>query len=195
MYDGSDTQGRRGDETRYFAVKDYGTFPLPPDPERPYYGPGYRLDFPRTEGNCAACHTPAAAVNAPVNTDPRGLSGTAAEGVSCDFCHKVWEVKLDPATGLPRPNAPGVLSMEFRRPHQGHQFFAGPYDDVAPGEDAFSPLQRESRFCAPCHFGVFWDTVIYNSYGEWLHSPYSTPRWAKPARIAICLRAMVLRQA
>ena len=173
MYEGSDRQGRRSDETRYVAVKDYGSFPLRPDPDRPYYGPGYRLDFPETEGNCAACHTPAAAVNSPVNTDPRGLSGPAAEGVSCDFCHKVWDVKVDPATGLPRPNAPGVLSMEFRRPHEGHQFFAGPYDDVAPGEDTFSPVQRESRFCAACHFGVFWDTVIYNSFGEWLRSPYS----------------------
>ncbi len=179
MYEGSDRQGRRSDETRYFAVKDYGSFPLRPDPSRPYYGPGYRLDFPQTEGNCAACHTPAAAMNAPVNTDPRGLSGPAAEGVSCDFCHKVWDVKVDSATGLPRPNVPGVLSMEFRRPHEGHQFFAGPYDDVAPGEDTFSPVQRESRFCAACHFGVFWDTVVYNSYGEWLQSPYSQPGLGK----------------
>jgi hypothetical protein len=69
--------------------------------------------------------------------------------------------------------------MEFRRPHQGHQFFAGPYDDVAPGEDTFSPLQRESRFCAACHFGIFWDTVVYNSYGEWLQSPYSQPGLGK----------------
>ena len=179
MYEGSDRQGRRSDETRYFAVKDYGSFPLLPDPGRPYYGPGYRLDFPQTEGNCAACHTPGAAVNVPVNTDPRGLSGPAAEGVSCDFCHKVWDVRVDPATGLPRPNAPGVLSMEFRRPQEGHQFFAGPYDDVAPGEDTYAPVQRESRFCAACHFGVFWDTVVYNSYGEWLGSPYSQPGLGK----------------
>jgi hypothetical protein len=74
---------------------------------------------------------------------------------------------------------PGVMSYEFRRPHEGHQFFAGPLDDVAPGEDTFSPLQRESRFCAPCHHGVFWDVVIYNSYGEWLESPYSDPESGK----------------
>jgi hypothetical protein len=99
--------------------------------------------------------------------------------VSCDFCHKVWDVKLDPSTGLPHPNAPGVLSLEFRRPHEGHQFFAGPYDDVAPGEDTFAPVQRESRFCAACHFGAFWDTVVYNSFGEWLESPYSRPGLGK----------------
>jgi hypothetical protein len=70
-------------------------------------------------------------------------------------------------------NMPGVLSYEFRRPPEGHQFFSGPYDDVAPFEDTYSPIQRESQFCAPCHFGVFWDTQIYNSFGEWLASPYS----------------------
>ncbi|MBN1454370.1 MAG: hypothetical protein JW963_25360, partial [Anaerolineales bacterium] len=35
------------------------------------------------------------------------------------------------------------------------------------------------QFCAACHFGVFWDTVVYNSYGEWLDSPYSDPRNGK----------------
>jgi hypothetical protein len=70
---------------------------------------------------------------------------------------------------------PGILSYEFRRPPEGHQFFAGPLDDVAPGEDAYSPLQHESAYCAGCHYGVFWDTTVYNSYGEWLASPYSDP--------------------
>jgi len=84
-------------------------------------------------------------------------------------------VRLDPGSGLPRANMPGVLSYEFRRPPDGHQFFAGPFDDVAPGEDTYSALQTQSQICAPCHFGVFWDTVIYNSFGEWLESPYSDP--------------------
>ena len=82
---------------------------------------------------------------------------------------------FNPGSGLPYANMPGVLSYEFRRPPDDHQFFAGPYDDVAPGEDTYSPLQTESAFCAPCHFGTFWDTQIYNSFGEWLTSPYSDP--------------------
>jgi hypothetical protein len=101
------------------------------------------------------------------------------EGVACDFCHKVWDVRLDPSTGLPQPNMPGVLSFEFRRPHEGHQFFAGPLDDVAPGDDTYTPIQQESQFCAPCHFGNFWDTPIYNSFGEWLDSPYSDAKTGK----------------
>ncbi len=173
MYAGTDVYGNQSPLTRYGYVKDYGRYPLPPDPGQPYFGPGYKLDFPDTDGNCAACHTPFAAVNDAYGVDPTHLTGIEIEGISCDFCHKVWEVRLDPDSGLPYPDMPGVLSLEFRRPPEGHQFFAGPLDDVAPGEDTYSPLQQTSQFCASCHFGIFWDTVIYNSFGEWLESPYS----------------------
>ncbi len=173
MYLGTDIDGNQSPLTRYGYIRDYGRFPLRPNPNQPYFGPGYKLDFPDTAGNCAACHTPAAAVNAAYATNPTTVSGVGAEGVACDFCHKVWDVRLDPASGLPYPNMPGVLSFEFHRPPEGHQFFAGPFDDVAPGEDTYSPLQQQSQFCAPYHFGVFWDTTIYNSFGEWLESPYS----------------------
>jgi hypothetical protein len=179
MYLGTDLAGNKSPLTRYGYDRDYGTVPVRPDPREPYFGPGYKLDFPETAGNCGACHTPAAAVNSPYATDPTILAGVAAEGVPCDFCHKVWDVRLDLATGLPYPNMPGVLSYEFRRPEEDHQFFAGPFDDVAPGEDTFSPLQRQSQFCAACHFGVFWGTEIYNSFGEWLASPYSDPETGK----------------
>jgi hypothetical protein len=179
MYKGIDTAGNQSPPTQYFHNRDYGRIPLRPDPNKLYFGPGYKLDFPGTAGNCATCHTPAAAVNAPYNTDPTTVSGVGAEGVACDFCHKIWNVSLDPISGLPYPNMPGVLSYEFRRPAEGHQFFAGPFDDVAPGEDTYSPLQKQSQYCAPCHFGVFWNTVVYNSFGEWLDSPYSNPETGK----------------
>ena len=179
MYQGTDTLGNKSPLTQFGHSRDYGSFPLRPDSNQPYYGPGYKLDFPDTAGNCASCHTPAASINDPYSIDPTQLSGIAAEGIPCDFCHKVWDVKLDKDTGLPFPNMPGVLSMEFRRPPDGHQFFAGPFDDVAPGEDTFSDIQIQSQYCASCHFGVFWDTVVYNSFGEWLDSPYSEPEGGK----------------
>jgi len=179
MYNGTDTSGNQSPSTQYFHSRDYGRIPRRPDPNKPYFGPGYKIDFPDSAGNCAACHTPAASINAPYNTDPTNITGVGAEGVACDFCHKVWNVNLDPASGLPYPNMPGVLSFEFRRPPEGHQFFAGPFDDVAPGEDTYSPLQKQSQFCAPCHFSVFWGTVVYNSFGEWLDSPYSNPETGK----------------
>ena len=176
MYNGSDVHGNQSPRTRHVCTRDYGCFPLPPDPNLPYYGPGYKLDFPATLGNCAACHAPAAAIDAPYGTDPTAVTDVGTEGVACDFCHKVWSVRLDPVTGLPYENMPGVLSFEFRRPPEGHQFFAGPFDDVAPGEDTCSPLQTQSQFCAACHVATFWDTVIYNSFGEWLESAYSDPQ-------------------
>lgn len=173
MYLGQDVHGNQSPQREYGFNRDYGRIPLRPDLTQPYFGSGYKLDFPETTGNCAACHAPAAAINVAYETDPTQVTGVGGEGVTCDFCHKVWDVKLDATSGLPQSNMPGVLSFEFRRPHEGHQFFAGPFDDVAPGDDTYTPIQQESQFCAPCHFGSFWDTQIYNSFGEWLDSPYS----------------------
>ena len=183
MYLGQDLQGNQSPQTRFGNSRDYGRFPLRPDPSQPFYGPGYKLDFPETAGNCAACHTPAASVNNPYGVDPTTVAGVPAEGLPCDFCHKIWDVTLDEA-GIPFPNMPGVLSFEFRRPPEGQQFFAGPFDDVAPGEDTFSALQTQSEICAPCHFGVFWDTLVYNSFGEWLESPYSNSAAAQTAGLS-----------
>ncbi|NNC76179.1 MAG: hypothetical protein HKN93_11810 [Acidimicrobiia bacterium] len=175
MYLGMDVEGRFSPPTRYVTNRDYGRVPLPPDPAVAYYGPGYKLDFPDSAGNCGTCHVPVAAANDPYGVDQTDLVGIATEGITCDFCHKIWDVTLDTATAMPLPNRPGVLSFELLRPPEGQQFFAGPFDDVAPGEDTYSPLQTESAFCAPCHSAAFWDTVVYDSYGEWLHSPYSDP--------------------
>jgi hypothetical protein len=180
MYTGTDLSGRRSPLTRYTYTKDYGGFPLPPDLSLPYYGPGYKLDFPKTAGNCAACHVPGAALDDPYGIDPTLVTGVDTFGVHCDFCHKVAGVRLD-ADGLPASNLPGVLSMDIRRPFtddpQRYQLFFGPFDDDnVPEEDTYLPLIEQSAFCAPCHFGVFWDTIVYNSYGEWLASPYSDPQ-------------------
>jgi mono/diheme cytochrome c family protein len=175
MYAGTAIGGGTGRPTEYVHQRDYGLIPVAPGGETADRGPGYKLDFPESRGNCGSCHVPIAALDDPYGVDPREVSGTAAEGVSCDFCHKLYEVKTDPRTGLPKPNRPGVLSMEFRRPGEGHQLFFGPLDDVAPGEDSYLPLQEQSRFCAACHHGVFWDVTVYNSYGEWLESSYSDP--------------------
>jgi hypothetical protein len=62
--------------------------------------------------------------------------------------------------------------MELRRPPEGHQVFFGPYTDV-PHPDAYAPIQSASLFCAPCHQGSFWGVPIYESYSEWLASPYA----------------------
>jgi hypothetical protein len=176
MYNGTDVHGNQSPLTRYACIPPYGCYPLPPDPSQPYYGPGYKLDFPTTAGNCAACHVPAPAAKPGMayRVDPNTVTGVEAEGVFCEFCHKIGDVTLDPATQLPYSNMPGVLSLRLYRPEEGQQLFFGNFDDVTR-RVSYLPLEEESAFCAPCHFGDFWGTVIYDSYGEWLRSPYSDP--------------------
>lgn len=185
LYHGTDVQGNRSALTRYSSGKGIwqnASIPQPPDPSDPYYGPGYLLDFPGTPGTCSACHVPGASISQYI--DPATATGADRYGVHCDFCHKVADVHLDPVTGLPLPEFPGVHSMEIRRPFtedpQRFQLFFGTFDDDnVPKEDTNLPLLKESRYCAPCHSGVFWSTVAYNSYGEWLDSPYSDPASGK----------------
>jgi hypothetical protein len=119
---------------------------------------------------------------------PLSLKGDAGEGINCDFCHKIGDVTIDPKTKLPPPDMPGILSMRLYRPEEGEQLFFGTLVDV-PRRDTYLPLLSQSEYCAPCHYGVFGGvvgpgtvtggTVIYNSYGEWLESPYSDPKTGK----------------
>ncbi len=134
---------------------------------------GFRLDFPETAGMCAACHVPILALEQPYDADPNAAEGVAAEGVTCDFCHKIAGVQLE-IDGRPSPHVPGVQSLEFVRPPDEEQIFFGPYDDT-PGDDVYLPLQAQSQFCAACHSGTFWGVSMYDSFGEWLASPYSDP--------------------
>ncbi|MBI5954884.1 MAG: carboxypeptidase-like regulatory domain-containing protein [Chloroflexi bacterium] len=184
MYNGADVDGNQSPPTRYVFNRDYGSIPLRPDLTQPYYGPGYKLDFPETAGNCAACHIPGSAIEDPYGIDPNTVTGVNTFGVHCDFCHKVADIKLNPETSLPYPNMPGVLSMDIRRPFpedkDRYQLFFGSFDDDnVPMEDTYLPLIKESRWCATCHYGIFWNTVVYNSFGEWLASPYSDPSTGK----------------
>jgi len=139
--------------------------------------PGYVQDFPNTAGVCAACHAPGAAIDAPYTTDMNELNGADTFGVHCDVCHKAAGVYLNPATNLPYDNVPGVLSMDVRRPWPGtdrYELFFGTFDDDnVPEEDTKLSLIAESQFCASCHQFSFWGTPIYQSYNEWLESPYA----------------------
>ncbi|HET7090633.1 MAG TPA: multiheme c-type cytochrome, partial [Anaerolineae bacterium] len=54
--------------------------------------PGFQLDFPGVAGNCATCHAPGAAANAPFNTDMNAVRGDMTATLHCDFCHKIGGV-------------------------------------------------------------------------------------------------------
>lgn len=130
--------------------------------------PGYKLDFPNSNGNCATCHVPALALDNPFNSDPNEAQGVAREGIFCDLCHKIDSVNIDKTGGKP-----GILSIQFQRPIDGHQIFYGPYEDVFPGDDSYHPLYEDSRYCAPCHNGKFWDVLAYSEFQEWAESSYA----------------------
>ena len=192
MYNGTDVDGNRSRNSNY----DTG-LPRTRDPDDPYYGPGFKVDFPKRDGNCAACHTPMASKldadnscgwngchmqetsdasdELPDGVSPNEAVGVAAEGISCDFCHKIGAVNFYTDTVLPDPAMPGILSLTLYRPKSGEDLLMGTVDDVSRPKDSFNQLHRESAFCAACHFGVNDTTEIYNSYGEWLESPYSDP--------------------
>ncbi|HVO72039.1 MAG TPA: hypothetical protein VMT24_18445 [Aggregatilineaceae bacterium] len=204
IYTGTDANGQAGQPMQIGLD---GT-PLPPDPSLPYHGPGFLLDNPARAGNCATCHTPLASKTSNQQNCawsgchtsltveratgvigrpalPVNLHGEAAEGISCDFCHKIGDVILDPKTNLPYPDMPGILSLKMYRPADGQQVFFGTLVDVNR-RDTYLPLETKSQFCAGCHYGVFGGvvgmgdvkggTTIYNSYGEWLASRYSDPK-------------------
>lgn len=171
-YSGTDVHGNRSALTSYGFSRDYGRFPMRSDTTQPWYGPGFKLDFPDQAGNCANCHMPGVAVGAPDHTDVEKLPAGAVQGTHCDFCHKMAYVTVDNRTGVPPENMTGVLSIELRRPEKGDQVFFGPLDDVDVGPDTYLPLQNESLACAPCHNASFWGTPVYQSYSEWLNSPY-----------------------
>ena len=89
---------------------------------------------------------------------PVSLTGDAADGISCDFCHKIGDVILDPQTNLPCPDMPGILSMRLYRPEEDQQVFFGTVMDVNRRVSYF-PLETQSEYCAPCHYGVFGGVV------------------------------------
>jgi len=101
----------------------------------------------------------------PAYYDLRLVRNVAAQGVHCDYCHKI----ADAGTGKIGWTH-GRFGLKLLRPAEGQLFF-GPLDDVDRGEDAYSPLYRDSRYCASCHEGVVFGVHVYSTYSEWLETP------------------------
>jgi hypothetical protein len=183
-YMGMDAQKNPGQQTRWSISGDGQKIRLARDPSLPYYGPGFKLDYPNENGNCIYCHVPAGGwgteqeIDLPslVNSSFGNYTNVATQGVTCDVCHKVTDVLLG-QNQLPYVERPGILSFSFMRPASDSQFAVGPRPDVATSsadiKRTCSPVFSESKFCAACHYGKFSDVEIYGSYKEWLDSPYS----------------------
>lgn len=128
-------------------------------------GWGLLTQHPDGRGVCAACHAPTVKPGDPALLRLDKVSGVPAQGVHCDYCHKVSGIGND-EIGL----AHGRDLLQLLRPTEGQLFF-GPLDDVDRGDDVFSPFMRDSRACAACHEGVVFGVHVYSTYSEWLDSP------------------------
>ncbi len=114
--------------------------------------PGYRLDFPNSNGNCITCHAPSVAASSPWSHDLNtALKSSRAEwdGISCDYCHKVRKVVED--DDVPSGRKP-IFERQSARKSPSILVF-GPYDDVVvpPMAASYNPLFGEGQFCSTCH--------------------------------------------
>ncbi|MHB1424295.1 MAG: hypothetical protein ACYC3I_14065 [Gemmataceae bacterium] len=134
-------------------------------------GWGLLTQYPDGAGVCASCHAPTAPpFISPQNGGEvagglRQVNGVAAHGVHCDYCHKIESVAKG-TIGLSH----GRFNLRLMRPSEGQLFF-GALDDVDRGEDTYSPLYRESRYCASCHEGIVFGVHVYSTFSEWQASP------------------------
>jgi hypothetical protein len=139
--------------------------------DKPHVGWSLLDEHPLGAGVCAACHAPAIPADDPAQLDLLEIKGTAAKGVHCDYCHKIAAVE-NGTLGLTH----GRFNLKLLRPGPDadktvHQLTFGPLDDVDRGDDTYSPLYRESRYCASCHEGTVFGVPVYTTYSEWLESP------------------------
>lgn len=120
---------------------------------------------------CAGCHTAIGTVSQEIKFENGKFetSEIAKEGVTCDMCHTITDVriKISP-TGLPQ-NASFVISPgNVKR---------GPYKDSESPyhKTAYSELHTKSEFCGSCHnvFHPVTNFHIENTYTEWKFSVYA----------------------
>ncbi|MGF1578978.1 MAG: multiheme c-type cytochrome [Gemmataceae bacterium] len=122
---------------------------------------------PIGSGVCVNCHAPTYH-DPQLDGDVRQARGVDLQGVHCDYCHKIADA---PAKRL------GITfgrdGYELLRPKDDTQLFFGPLDDAhRKGEIfGFSPLYKDSRYCAACHEGIVFGVHVYSTYTEWLASP------------------------
>jgi hypothetical protein len=133
---------------------------------RPAVGWSLYHEYPNGLGVCTACHAPGVGLSDPANYELTSVSGVDRHGVHCDYCHKVANVETQGRLGITH----GRFGLQLLRPTEGQMFF-GPLPDVDRGEDGYSRLYRNSRYCASCHEGIVFGVHVYSTYSEWLQSP------------------------
>lgn len=106
---------------------------------------------------CLGCHAPTTRITKDFDLD----SPITAEGITCDFCHSVKEVKLA------HPDNPFV--MDVGRVKYG----PNKEGDVKVHDIKYSPLHSSAEFCAACHEYKPNGVPVMTTYSEWKEGPYA----------------------
>jgi len=180
VYLGTDINGYKSPDTIRDIIDDH-LVQRAPTIDANYHGPGFKLDFPDQNGNCAFCHAPASVSPAMIDVNLSQYfpfpGGAIEEGITCDICHKVIGMQLD-NNGYPYVDRPGILSFQFLRPGDDPNLAIGPLTsftkmNTPSHTSTCSSIFSKSEFCAACHYGKFSDTLIYGSYQEWKNSSFA----------------------
>ncbi|MBA4369954.1 MAG: hypothetical protein C0418_00030 [Coriobacteriaceae bacterium] len=112
---------------------------------------------------CETCHGPVAAMAGLVGKKGKSRSGSAAEAVSCDFCHQLTGTAMPPGNFSWRIDANGVKRAQLK-------------DALSPAhETAYSNYHEQAAFCGVCHNvnhpanGL----PLEATYTEWSKSEYA----------------------
>lgn len=133
-------------------------------------GPGYKHDFPGTSGNCAFCHAPLEAAKKPFKTELEYSRGNSFlnrspdvryltdsdEGISCNFCHDVKNVRY-----YKNSSRPGLLSYKVAENQTDSE--SKSCNNMIWNNNVL----KKNKFCAPCHSYKFGNVSVYGTYDEW----------------------------
>ncbi len=108
---------------------------------------------------CLSCHDPTSAIGPEFNVE----SDIKGQGVTCDFCHTIREVKLDHPEG-PFIRTPGRMKT-------------GPYSNAkSPAHTTEQKaFFKKSELCGGCHrLKAKTGVLIIGTYEEWKESTYAS---------------------
>jgi len=137
--------------------------------------PGYRLENPNSNGNCAECHAPSAVAYGRWSQNLNSVlqsSRSEWDGISCDYCHKIRKVIRD------KNKASGMGAVLERQSASGSPSILvfGPYDDVVvpPMAASYNSVYEQGQFCSVCHS----HSKKLNGGKTWRYQKvYSTSEW------------------
>ncbi len=122
--------------------------------------------------SCVKCHTPVGHLTGfpeKISDDLSKTAEIATQGIQCDYCHSVIDIKQMYNNGL-------VLKPGHGEDDPGIKY--GPFDDANPDfhEAQFSKLHTQSKICGTCHNvkHVAFGTDLETTYTEWQNSPYNS---------------------